>query len=76
MGVDKLPEAVRKSKILTGNDLGMLANTERLPYQEDVNKFLQDNPRFLTRELNEKHKFAQEFLKKNDVESAWKVLLS
>ncbi len=76
MGVDQLPEAVRKSKILTGNDLGMLANTERLPYQDDVNKFLQDNPRFLTRELNEKHKFAQEFLKKNDVESAWKVLLS
>ena len=76
MGVDQLPEAVRKSKILTGNDLGMLANTERLPYQEDVNKFLQDNPRFLTQELNEKHKFAQEFLKKKDVESAWKVLLS
>ena len=76
MGVDNLPGAVRKSNILTGNDLGMLGNVESLPDQSDVNKFLQDNPRFVTQELNEKHKFAQEFLKKNDVESAWKVLLS
>ena len=76
MGVDNLPESVRKSRILTGNDLGMLGNVESLPDQRDVNKFLQDNPRFITQKLNEKHKFAQEFLKKNDVDSAWKVLLS
>jgi flavin reductase (DIM6/NTAB) family NADH-FMN oxidoreductase RutF len=76
MGVDNLPDSVRKSNILTGNDLGMLGNVESLPDQSDVNKFLQDNPGFVTQELNEKHKFAQEFLKKNDVESAWKMLLS
>ena len=76
MGVDNLPDAVRESNILTGNDLGMLGNVESLPDQSDVNKFLQDNPGFITRELNEKHKFAQELLKKNDVAGAWKVLLS
>ena len=76
MGVDKLPDSVQKSNILTGNDLGMLANIESLPDQGDVDKFMQDNPDFVTQKLNEKHKFAQEFLKKNDVISAWKVLLS
>lgn len=31
IGFDELPVAIRLSKILTGNDLGMLANTEKLP---------------------------------------------
>ena len=76
IGVDNLPEEVKTSNILTGNDLGQLGNVERLPEASDVNKFLQDYPRFMTLKINEKHKFAQEFLQKNDVESAWKVLLS
>jgi len=76
IGIDQLPEDVRSSHILTGNDLGMLGNVEFLPDQNDVNKFMQDNPQFMTSKINEKHKFAQEFLEKNDVESAWKVLLS
>ncbi len=76
IGVDNLPEEVKASNILTGNDLGQLGNVERLPEASDVNKFLQDYPRFMTLKINEKHKFAQEFLQKNDVESAWKVLLS
>ena len=75
IGIDALPESVRNSEILTGNDLGQLGNVEHLPDQEDVDKFLQDNPRFMTAEINEKHKFAQDFLAGNDVESAWKVIL-
>jgi flavin reductase (DIM6/NTAB) family NADH-FMN oxidoreductase RutF len=76
IGVDKMPEDVKTSNILTGNDLGQLGNVERLPEVSDVNKFLQDYPQFMTSKINEKHKFAQEFLQKNDVKSAWKVLLS
>ncbi|MGB5322820.1 flavin reductase family protein [Lutimonas sp.] len=76
IGVDMLPEDVKTSNILTGNDLGQLGNVERLPEVSDVNKFLQDYPQFITSKINEKHKFAQEFLQKNDVKSAWKVLLS
>jgi len=76
IGVDQLPEEVRASHILTGNDLGQLGNVEFLPAQSDVNKFMQDNPQYMASKINEKHKFAQEFLQKNDVESAWKVLLS
>jgi flavin reductase (DIM6/NTAB) family NADH-FMN oxidoreductase RutF len=76
IGVDTLPEEVRDSEVLTGNNLGQLANVEFLPSEIDVNKFMQDNPENMTSKINEKHKFAQEFLQKNDVESAWKVLLS
>ena len=76
IGIDLLPLTIRSSQILTGNDLGQLGNVELLPEASDVNKFMQDNPQFMTSEINEKHKFAQEFLSKNDVESAWKVLLS
>ena len=76
IGVDALPLAVRNSDVLTGNNLGQLANVELLPIESDVNKFMQDNPQYMTSKINEKHKFAQEFLQKNDVEGAWKVLLS
>ena len=76
IGVDALPLAVRNSDVLTGNNLGQLANVELLPIESDVNKFMQDNPHYMTSKINEKHKFAQEFLQKNDVEGAWKVLLS
>ncbi|MDN3641660.1 flavin reductase family protein [Lutimonas halocynthiae] len=76
IGVDALPAAVRNSNVLTGNNLGQLANVELLPKESDVNKFMQDNPQYMASKINEKHKFAQEFLQKNDVEGAWKVLLS
>ena len=76
IGVDGLPESVRNSKVLTGNELGMLGNVERLPEHDAVDKFIKDNPRLMGADLNEKHKFAQSFLQRDDVESAWKVLLS
>jgi len=76
IGVDALPDFIKNSSVLTGNDLGMLANIEVLPDQISVDKFIADNPKFIGIKLNEKHKFAQQFLRKNDVESALKILLS
>jgi len=76
IGIDKLPDFIRNSEVLTGNDLGKLGNVEQLPNTSDVNKFLQDNPQIITSEINEKHKFAHELLIRNEVEQAWKVLLS
>lgn len=61
IGFDNLPKEILYSKIFTGNDLGMLANTENLPAAS-----------FHTDE--EIHKKAQEFLQKNDIEGAWKIL--
>ena len=75
IGVDAIPSAIRNSEILSGNNLGMLGNVEQLPNQKDVDNFAKVNPEFIGLEMAKKHTFAKEFLKINDVESAWKVLL-
>jgi hypothetical protein len=36
IGVDKLPDFIRNSHILSGNDLGKLANIEHLPHENDL----------------------------------------
>jgi flavin reductase (DIM6/NTAB) family NADH-FMN oxidoreductase RutF len=75
MGVDQIPAEIRNSRILTGNNLGMLGNVEQLPSNETVDNFAKEHPQFIGLETTKKHTFAQDFLSKNDVESAWKVLL-
>jgi len=75
IGVDMIPPEIKNSAILTGNNLGMLGNVEQLPSKNDVNNFAKENPQFIGIEIIKKHTFAQEFLKNNDVKSAWKVLL-
>ncbi|MGJ8745591.1 flavin reductase family protein [Polaribacter sp.] len=75
IGVDRIPLDIRNSTILTGNNLGMLGNVEELPSKENVDNFGKEHPKFIGLETTKKHTFAQEYLKKNDVESAWKVLL-
>jgi len=75
IGVDALPMEVRNSQVLTGNNLGLLGNIAQLPTQEAVNNFGKEHPEFIGLETTKKHTFVQEYLKNNDVESAWKVLL-
>ena len=75
IGVDLIPAVIRNSTILTGNNLGMLGNIAQLPTQDTVNNFGKEHPEFIGLETTKKHTFAQEYLIKNDVESAWKVLL-
>ncbi|REG89665.1 flavin reductase family protein [Winogradskyella sediminis] len=80
IGVDNMPDHVKNSMILTGNNIGMLANVEILPNASDVNKFIDDiserYPDIKTASHREKHKLAQNYLSYGDVESAWKLLLS
>ncbi|UTW64564.1 flavin reductase family protein [bacterium SCSIO 12741] len=84
IGVDQIPEDIRNSKFLTGNDLGMLGNVENLPDETTVNEFKlielsdlfmehEDEPTRLEEEL---HKHAHQLLNNNQVEDAWKTLLS
>ncbi|CAM1342209.1 flavin reductase family protein [Tenacibaculum aestuarii] len=75
IGVDQIPEEIRNSNVLTGNNLGMLGNVEQLPSDEDVNNFAKEHAQFVGISTEKKHTFAQEYLQNNDVESAWKVLL-
>lgn len=75
VGVDALPEAVRNSEILSGNDLGKLGNIEKIPGPGDVDKFAKEHTDLLGADLLKKHTFAKDYLEKNDITSAWKVLL-
>jgi flavin reductase (DIM6/NTAB) family NADH-FMN oxidoreductase RutF len=82
IGLDLLPLEIRNSSVLTGNDLGRLANIESIPSVEDVRVFSEnfdynrlwrgtENSR-----INAIHKRAQEFLLKGEVKKAWLLLLS
>jgi flavin reductase (DIM6/NTAB) family NADH-FMN oxidoreductase RutF len=80
IGVDAIPEYIRLSNVLTGNDLGMLGNIEALPTQEEINSFIAQSVEVRTvlsaDDVEQQHKKAQEFLHNNDVLAAWKVLLA
>ncbi|HEX9826306.1 MAG TPA: flavin reductase family protein [Flavobacteriaceae bacterium] len=80
IGVDAMPEHVRNSMVLTGNDLGMLGNIEKLPTDHEIDQFLKNvserYPNFTMMSHREKHKIARNYLSYGDIESAWKLLLS
>ena len=80
IGVDSFPEEVKNSMVLTGNDLGMLANVESLPTEQEVAAFIEDiserYPKIKQSTHRQKHKLARNYLSFGDVASAWKILLS
>ena len=67
IGFDQLPESIRNSKILSGNDLGRLANIERLP---EVNGI-----KINSADTETRHRLAKKLLAEGKVEEAWKALL-
>ena len=75
IGFDALPSKIVNSEVLTGNDLGLLANVEKIPSENDVDKFTTEHKEYVGIDSIKKHTFAKTFLDKNDVISAWKVLL-
>ncbi len=75
IGVDQIPAIIRNSNVLTGNNLGVLGNVEELPSKTVVDNFAKEHPEYVGISEEKKHTFAQEYLLKNDVQSAWKVLL-
>lgn len=44
IGVDQLPPSIRNSKVLTGNNLGRLGNSEKLPSKAEISKLLKSEP--------------------------------
>ena len=82
IGVEALPENIRNSKILSGNDLGQLANICELPIVDatfsdarlkEIIQYFSGNPDEMENEL---HTYAQQLLKKGNVKEAWQILLS
>ena len=84
IGVDALPEHIKFSTFLSGNDLGLLGNTEHLPDESDIQVYKRMHKELLALHENfsgealriELHKLAHQHLEKKDVEGAWKILLS
>ena len=82
IGVDALPESVRNSDILTGNDLGHLANVREMPVIEpsfddahlkNIIQYYSLNPDEMEKEL---HAYAKKLLAEGKVKEAWQVLLA
>jgi flavin reductase (DIM6/NTAB) family NADH-FMN oxidoreductase RutF len=79
IGVDNIPEDIKFSKVLTGNDLGKLGNIEKLPTEEEINTLIKEEnlKEYILNENDEDiHYKAQEYLKGKDVFSAWCILLA
>lgn len=78
IGMDAIPLSIRHSKILTGNDLGMLGNIEKLPDAESINKFKQENlfTELSNQSMEQLHQLAKGFLSEGNIEDAWKTLLA
>lgn len=76
MGVDGLPEEVRQSRILTGNDLGILGNTEQLPAHDQVAAYIEDHPEIALLDVESRHQLAKEYIEKNNPGEAWKILMA
>lgn len=86
MGVDQLPDEIRFSKILTGNDIGILANELAFPDADSIEVFKRMNKELQKIHADFKddesafknalHKLAHQYLEKGKVVDGWKVLLS
>jgi flavin reductase (DIM6/NTAB) family NADH-FMN oxidoreductase RutF len=80
IGVDSIPDFIKKSPIFDGNDLGMLGNIDSLPSDEEIIIFVNENfvvKGILSSDDEQKvHLKAKEYLKNQDIQSAWKILLA
>jgi len=82
IGIDMLPATIRNSKILSGNNLGQLANVHEMPVIEpsfddnhlkQIIQYYSVNPDEMEKEL---HSYAKKLLEEDKVKEAWQVLLA
>lgn len=82
IGFDALPDSIRKSKILTGNHLGQLANVHEMPvirpsfddeHLKNIIQYFSVNPYEMEKEL---HRYAARLLDEGRIDDAWQVLLA
>ncbi|MGY0038177.1 flavin reductase family protein [Pedobacter sp. NJ-S-72] len=84
IGVDALPHGVRNSYVLSGNDLGMLGNIEKVPTEEEID-FIRSHSGVKevldatigdgVNRQRELHELAKEMLSRGEVLDALKVVL-
>ncbi|MEO6131664.1 MAG: flavin reductase family protein [Saprospiraceae bacterium] len=79
IGYDNLPETLKQSSVLTGNDLGKLAGSVNFPVAEDIENAIQipevkailTQPNFHTA----LHYLAKSYLDRNDVSTGFSILM-
>jgi len=81
VGVDQLPEAIRLSKVLTGNHLGVFGNCTSVPIideafsDEHLNELLSRSYTNSEERINALHTYAKELIDANKIDQAWQILL-
>jgi flavin reductase (DIM6/NTAB) family NADH-FMN oxidoreductase RutF len=82
IGIDALPEPIKNSKILTGNNLAQLGNVHEMPVIDpafddpqlkSIFQYYSINPADMEMEL---HTYAKKLLNEGKVQEAWQVLLA
>ena len=82
IGFDALPSSIRVSKVLSGNDLGLLANVHEYPeldasfdddHLKQIVQYYSINPDEMEKEI---HRYAKKLLSQGKVADAWQVLLT
>ncbi|MBS1605046.1 MAG: flavin reductase family protein [Bacteroidetes bacterium] len=82
IGMDALPDSIRKSRILCGNHLGQLANVHEMPtvdpaFEDErlrqIFQYYSVSPGEMEKEL---HAYAARLLEEGKVAEAWQVLLA
>ncbi|MDP4283443.1 MAG: flavin reductase family protein [Bacteroidota bacterium] len=82
IGIDHLPEAVKNSKILSGNQLGLLAGVSQIPeidpsFEDEklknIFQYFSIDPAEMEVEL---HLYAGQLLDNGNVAGAWQILLA
>ena len=82
IGIDSLPEHIRNSKILTGNNLGILGNSSSIPvvskllYDDRLQQILRDFEADTEQRQDALQAYAQKLLDINEIDKAWQVLLA
>ena len=82
IGIDALPESIQNSTILTGNNLGQLANVTEIPFIDpsfddpnlkQIIQYYSINPDEMEKEL---HSYAKKLLTEGKIKEAWQILLA
>jgi flavin reductase (DIM6/NTAB) family NADH-FMN oxidoreductase RutF len=82
IGIDALPASIKNSSILSGNNLGQLANVHEMPFVDptfyddklkNIIQYFSINPEDMDMEL---HRYAKELLDEGKVMEAWQILLA
>ena len=81
LGFDQLPKKILNSKVLSGNDLGILANSTQVPEfqtveNEALKKILQNFDKADEQKVITLHQFAKDLIAKGEIDLAWQALLS